>query len=71
MGSADPADPCCTCALVPKLLYYMEQQAQDRDFALALAAHWTQLSLIRLSVLLLEGGHSPRAFRRTTEAADW
>jgi hypothetical protein len=64
-------DPYCTCALVPKLIYYLELQARDRSFVTAMSGFGVPLSLIRLSALLLEGGHSARAFRRVTEAADW
>lgn len=61
----------CSCAKVPSIIRQLEQHKCE-----ATKAPWSALSealciaLCKLAAVLLEGGHSGRAFRRTSEAFD-
>lgn len=59
----------CVCQVVPRLVWIYEEQQEscysDLGGVLAMNVH---IQLLQLATNLLNGGHSSRAFRRTTEA---
>lgn len=70
LGSAQCCGPGqgCACRMVPLLAHLLEQlQDEVRSVADVLESELHR-SLPALAAALLSGGHSTRAFRRTTEA---
>lgn len=61
----------CACAAVPRDIYHLEQQAHDLEAMSTMIESGVYKCLVELAAALLKGGHSHRAFRRTTEAFDW
>jgi hypothetical protein len=59
----------CACQVVPTLVYCLEekQESHYRDLSDVLEDE-LHIKLPQLATKLLNGGHSTRAFRRTTEA---
>jgi hypothetical protein len=59
----------CVCQLVPKLVWMLEEMQESHYSSLCdVLACELHKKLPQLATNLLIGGHSPRAFRRTTEA---
>jgi hypothetical protein len=61
---------CCNCAAVPALIWRLEQEDNNLNFVTMMEENLYDC-LIKAAAALLEGDHSARALRRTTEAFDW
>lgn len=58
----------CGCSLVPSAIWDLECQAEKEQHQAAAQRLQLASILAKLAALLLRGGHSARAFRRTTDA---
>lgn len=61
---------CRNCAAATALIWRLEQEAIGIDVSTVFVKS-LYVCLIKIAAALLKGGHSARAFRRTTEAFDW
>jgi hypothetical protein len=58
----------CCCAGVPEVIWQLEQVAEQQIGFSVSSVHECSRSLALLATFLLHGGHSRRAFSRTSQA---